>query len=677
MNVFELFATLGIDTSAYDEGLENAESKGANFGQVLGSVIATGGKIAVGALVATTTATIAGTKAFVDGVNSSAEYADSIDKLSQKMGFGVESFQEWQYVANLSGTSMESLKAGMKTLATAVETGSEAFDQLGLSQEELAGMSQEEVFDATVRALMNVEDQTERTYLASQLLGKGATELGPMLNMTEEDLDSLKQEAHDLNGVLSEEQVKAGAEFQDSLTGMQTALQGLKNNMMSEFFPSFTTVMDGLAMIFSGDDGGLALIDEGVDSFIEQLNEVAPKAMEIGASILNSLISSISTNLPKLLSQGSGILSELIQGIIVALPSLLESALLILGQIGSALLDNAGLLVSTALQLIMMLANAFTQNAPVIIPAIVSVVQEIVSTLTQPDTLEALIDCALQLILALADGLVMAMPDLISIIPMYYANVITVMIDMFPEIIDSALLLIGDLAVAVVGALAGLMGQDYETVLAGFNAISDLINSTFANIVNWFGSLGSNLTSTVSSMWDSIVSFFTDGLADAEATVMSVLTSISDTFNSVFDGVKSTVEGAIDYIKNLFNFEWSLPSLKLPHFSITGALDLLADPPTYPSVSVDWYKKGYSDAYILNGATIFGSQGGNLLGAGEGAGSEVVVGTSKLISMMSDAVREAMGAGQTTIIPVYIGNEKIDELVVQSNQRNDYISGGR
>ena len=45
--------------------------------------------------------------------------------------------------------------------------------------------------------------------------------------------------------------------------------------------------------------------------------------------------------------------------------------------------------------------------------------------------------------------------------------------------------------------------------------------------------------------------------------------------------------------------------------------------------------------------------------------------------MMSDAVKQAMGGGQTIVIPVYIGNEKIDELVVKSNQRNDYISGGR
>lgn len=649
MNVFELFATLGIDTSAYDEGLAGAEQKGSEFGQVLGSVIATGGKLAVGALVATTTATIAGTKAFIDGVASTASYADSIDKLSQKMGFGVESFQEWQYIAQISGTSMESLKAGMKTLSSAVETGSEAFDKLGLSQEELASMSQEEVFEATISALQGVTDQTERMYLASQLLGKGATELGPMLNLTEEEMASLKQEAHDLNGVLSEEQVKAGADFQDALLGMQTALTGLKNNMLTDFLPSFTTVMDGLAMVFSGDDGGLALIDEGVEDFIEKLNDVAPKAMQIGAKILNSLISSISKNLPVLLSEGGVILGELIQGIINALPSLLQSAVLIISQIGSALLDNAGLLISTALQLILYLANGLTEALPSLVPAIVSVVHEIVSTLTAPDMLSLLVEASIALILALVQGILLATPELIGMIPEIYVNVISTIIDEFPALLNAVVELLGMLGAEVFAIIGGLMGMNYDEITSALANVGSALTNAFANFVSWFTNLKSNLTNLASSMWNSIVGFFTNGLNNAKSTVSSVLNAIKTTFSNIFNGVKTTVENAINYIKGLFDFEWSLPDIKLPHFSISGKLDLLAQPPTYPSVSVSWYDKAMDNPYMLNGATIFGMAGGRLLGGGE-SGSEIVIGTNKLMSMMKDAV----GAGAKPItINVY------------------------
>ena len=35
------------------------------------------------------------------------------------------------------------------------------------------------------------------------------------------------------------------------------------------------------------------------------------------------------------------------------------------------------------------------------------------------------------------------------------------------------------------------------------------------------------------------------------------------------------------------------------------------------------------------------------------------------------------GAGGDIIVPVYIGNERIDEIVVKANQRANYRSGGR
>ena len=127
-------------------------------------------------------------------------------------------------------------------------------------------------------------------------------------------------------------------------------------------------------------------------------------------------------------------------------------------------------------------------------------------------------------------------------------------------------------------------------------------------------------------------------MSRARETVSNVLTAIKNKFTSIFDTVKSVVQGAIDYIKGLFDFEWSLPQIKLPHFTITGSLDLMASPPKVPSVGVSWYAKAMDEPYLLNGATIFGAAGGKLLGGGE-SGSEMIVGTNKLMNMM----REAMG----------------------------------
>lgn len=678
MNVFELFAVLGLDTSQYDEGLKGAESSANSFGTTLSQGLGVAASVGAAAITATTAATVAGTKAFIDGVASTASYADSIDKLSQKMGFGVESFQEWQYVAQISGTNMESLKAGMKTLATAVETGSEAFDKLGLSQEELASMSQEEVFEATITALQGIEDQSERTYLAGQLLGKGATELGPMLNLTAEEMDALKQEAHDLGGVLSEEQVKAGAAFQDSLLGMQTALDGLKNNMMSEFLPSFTTVMDGLALIFSGDDSGLNLIEEGVNDLADKISEQAPKFIEIGGSIVTSLSKSLVKNLPTLLSSGAKAISQIATGIVSELPALIPAVLSVVEIIGGTLLDNASEILNAGLQIILLLADGLTQSLPTLVPAIASVVTEIVTTLTEPEMLSTLISAALQLILALGEGLIQAIPELTSLIPVYYVNVITTMVDMFPEIIETAVLLIGQLGLAVFGAVGGLMGMSYDEVINSLDLVFKAADNFGKDVINWFtGIFQTDLLGNVGTFFIDLYSNFAGGFNEVFGAVTGFGSDVMSTFTGTFDNVQETVSGAIDSLLDMFNFEWSLPEIKLPHFSVSGgeAPWGFAGEGSLPTVSVQWYKKAMNTPYLLDSATIFGAANGQYLGGGE-AGTEMIYSHDKLMDDIGSVVESKLSK-LTLIVPIYIGDEKIDEVVVKSNQRNDYTSGGR
>lgn len=115
-----------------------------------------------------------------------------------------------------------------------------------------------------------------------------------------------------------------------------------------------------------------------------------------------------------------------------------------------------------------------------------------------------------------------------------------------------------------------------------------------------------------------------------------------------FEDLKKKVHDVVDNIKSKFeNLKLKLPDIKLPHFKIDGELSL--NPPSVPTLSIDWYRKAYDDAYILNSPTIFGASGGKLLGGGEGNGSEAVVGTQKLMSMMSDVLNKN-GSSNVTVV---------------------------
>lgn len=313
-------------TTGIKKNLENELSvPGAEIGTSAGKSIAAGigkGLAGASALVAAGVATVSA--AVVKGVSDTAKYADNIDKMSQKLGLSAEAYQEWDFIAQHSGTTVDGLQSGMKTLAVAAENGKDAFAKLGLSMSEVQGMSQEELFSSVITQLQNMGASTERTALASELLGRSATELAPLLNTSAEATEEMRIQAHELGGVLSNDAVKAGAEFQDSLQNLKTSFSGLKNNLSAEFMPSLTQVMDGITALVTGDGQGIDLINQGVASFLQNLIDSIPKATESAAEIINSIVGVIIDNLPQIIEGGIRVVVKLAEGLIKAIPQLVQ-----------------------------------------------------------------------------------------------------------------------------------------------------------------------------------------------------------------------------------------------------------------------------------------------------------------------------------------------------------------
>ena len=90
-----------------------------------------------------------------------------------------------------------------------------------------------------------------------------------------------------------------------------------------------------------------------------------------------------------------------------------------------------------------------------------------------------------------------------------------------------------------------------------------------------------------------------------------------------------------------------------------------------PQVSVQWSKKAYDQPMILNDPTIFGYGGGSLLGGGDGAGGELIVGWDQLLDKINQASQPVVHAH------IYIGGSEVEDFVVDLNQKADFIAGGR
>ena len=199
-------------------------------------------------------------------------------------------------------------------------------------------------------------------------------------------------------------------------------------------------------------------------------------------------------------------------------------------------------------------------------------------------------------------------------------------------------------------------------ILAPFTWLADQIDMTWEDVETF-----------CSDFCDWISQGFKNILEGAMKVILSPFVWLAEKIYDSWEGIKKFFRETVDWLKGIFDFEWSLPKIKLPHFKIEGEFSL--NPPSIPSISIEWYKKAMNDAYILNSPTIFGMSGNNLLGGGE-AGAEAIVGTDKLGEIVQNAVAAVIGNG-STVIPIYIGQERIEEIVVRANNSINYRSGGR
>lgn len=164
--------------------------------------------------------------------------------------------------------------------------------------------------------------------------------------------------------------------------------------------------------------------------------------------------------------------------------------------------------------------------------------------------------------------------------------------------------------------------------------VTDKVNSIKTKIIDTWN----NVKTTTTNVFNGIKDAITGKISDVYNAVTNKLQAIKDKFTSIFDGVKDTVSRAINFIKDLFSGEIDFPHFRLPHFNIDGGQLPwgIGGKGSPPHIEVEWYKKAMNQPFLLDSATIFGMSGNSLLGGGE-SGSEMIIGTNKLMQMIAQA----------------------------------------
>lgn len=160
--------------------------------------------------------------------------ANDLLTLSSQTGIGVERLQELRFAAEQSGTSIESLKEGIKALSQQMDRGNPAVERLGITSQDTG-----EAFEQTLSALAKMPAGVERNAIGAQLLGESYVRLIPLLDQGEEGIKQLTQAARNSGAVMSKELVQG-------IDSLRQSLDRLKSMFVSAFYPIVEFVLPAL-----------------------------------------------------------------------------------------------------------------------------------------------------------------------------------------------------------------------------------------------------------------------------------------------------------------------------------------------------------------------------------------------------------------------------------------------
>ena len=295
--------------------------------------------------------------------------------------------------------------------------------------------------------------------------------------------------------------------------------------------------------------------------------------------------------------------------------------------------------------------------------ALMPVLQTIADVITKITKAFANLGPTGQKVVLVVLGLIAALSPLLSLIATISAA-LPVLLPLIGAITAPVLAVVA--AIAAVVAIIVILVTHWDELKAAVQAAVDAMK------VKWdeFKQKISDIVDNIKKKFDEFkqgIQTLKDNISEKWDAIKEKISSVIDTIKSKFDSFKQAVQNIWSSIKKILSGQLPTPKIKLPHIKITGSWSW--NPPRAPSFGVEWYKKAMDDAYIMNSPTIFGAQGGHLLGGGE-AGSETIVGTQKLMDMMSQVV------GSSNVNVYLQGDAKEIFRVVRNENDNFYKQNG-
>ena len=215
-------------------------------------------------------------------VSSIRQTADASGKLAARLGMSVEALQGLQMAAQMAGVSdltpvLQKMSITLGQAASGAKPAMEALAGIGLSIDDLAGMSPDEQFKAIAAAINAIPDPAARAAAAVRIFGEQGVALLPLMA---QNLEEVQARMERLGAVLSADQTEAIEGMNDALTMVQATFQGIIGQVVGNLAPVVTALAEEiLAMVESftsiAGDGGEGIANNITNAMFQIMDYLA------------------------------------------------------------------------------------------------------------------------------------------------------------------------------------------------------------------------------------------------------------------------------------------------------------------------------------------------------------------------------------------------------------------
>lgn len=445
MNLFDLFVKIKLDDEASD--------KVAVLSGKIGHGLETAAKIGVAAVGAASTGIVALTKSAIDSYADYEQLVGGVETLFKDSAATVQGYAADAYLsAGLSANKyMETVTSFSASLisslggdtASAAEYGNQALIDMSDNANKMG--SDMEIIIQTYQSL----SRGNFAMLDNLKLGYGGTKAE--MERLIADANAVKE----ANGEMADLSIGSFADMTEAIHIIQSEM-GITGTTAAEASETISGSIGAMRAAWQNLMVGIAddnadfdlLIDNMITTVETASNNVLPR-VEVALKGVSKLINAL---LPEFASRVPIVIAESLPIVVDAAVNIVESIVKGIADNGQMLTDTAldsvliivdGLismlpeLLETGVEMVVTLVNGISEKVPDMIPDIVDAILVLVEAMTSPETIVPLLDAGITLLLAVVEGIISAIPNIVKAAPVIISNFVNSIFQAIPRIVDA------------------------------------------------------------------------------------------------------------------------------------------------------------------------------------------------------------------------------------------------